>query len=68
MNHEQETLLRLKQIVGDRATGEKGLIPIGKSAWWAGVADGKFPQPVRIPGVRITAWRRSDIDRLIASL
>ncbi len=36
------------------------LIPIGKSSWWAGVKDGRYPQPVKL-GIRITAWRVEDI-------
>ena len=37
---------------------------VGRSTWWKGVADGKFPRPVKL-GPRVTAWRKSDIDRLI---
>ncbi|MBT5107023.1 MAG: AlpA family phage regulatory protein [Porticoccaceae bacterium] len=52
----QQHLLRLPQIL------ER--IPISKSTWWAGVKDGKFPQPLRI-GSRCTVWREEDIDQLI---
>lgn len=64
-----ETLLRQKQILGDAKAKPPipPIIPIGKSSWWAGIASGKYPQPVRL-GSRSVAWRRSDIDRLISNL
>ena len=41
-----------------------GPIPVGKSTWWAGIKDGRFPKPVKL-GPRITAWRVDDIRALI---
>ena len=52
-------LLRLAQII---APG--GPIPVGRSTWWAGVAAGRFPPPVKL-GRRITAWRIEEIYELI---
>lgn len=49
--------LRLPQVLG--------VIPVGKSTWWAGIKSGRFPKPVKL-GVRITAWRAEDIHALIA--
>jgi len=40
--------------------------PVSRSAWWAGVKLGKYPQPVKL-GPRTTAWRVSDIRALIAA-
>lgn len=40
------------------------LIGVGKSTWWKGVKDGRFPQPIKL-GPRITVWRVEDIHRLI---
>ena len=40
------------------------IFPIGKSTWWAGVKDGRFPKPVKL-GARTTAWRAEDIKELI---
>lgn len=40
-------------------------LPISKSTWWQGVKTGRFPQPVKL-GERITCWRLSDVDRLMA--
>lgn len=42
------------------------IFPIGKSTWWAGVKDGRFPKPVKL-GERTTAWRVEDIKALIES-
>nr|WP_027458710.1 AlpA family phage regulatory protein [Dechloromonas agitata] len=40
------------------------VIPVSKSAWWAGIRLGKFPAPVKL-GPRTTAWRVEDIRELI---
>ncbi len=39
---------------------------IGKTTWWAGVRDGRFPKPVKL-GARTSAWRVEDIRALIAN-
>ncbi|MFZ1546806.1 MAG: AlpA family phage regulatory protein [Candidatus Nitrotoga sp.] len=54
-----EGYVRLPQILA--------VIPVSKSTWWAGVASGLYPQPVRTLGRRITAWRVEDIRTLIVS-
>lgn len=61
--------LRLSQILGDADANPPSppIIPIGKSAWWAGVRDGRFPAPVKL-GPRTTAWRVEDIRDLIERL
>lgn len=58
---------RIWQIIGDRERGCDPIIPVSKSAWWAGVSSGKFPAPVKL-SARTTAWRSDDIDRLIQEL
>ena len=58
---------RLTQIIGDRKRGIPGPIPISASSWWAGVASGKFPEPVKL-GPATTAWRAEDIHALIRKL
>ncbi len=40
------------------------VFPVSKSAWWAGVKDGRFPKPVKL-GPKTTAWRVEDILVLI---
>jgi len=61
-----DALLRLKQILGDPRSDPPlpPIIPVSKSTWWAGVASGRFPRPVKL-GPRTTAWRASDIAKLI---
>ena len=41
------------------------VFPISRSGWYAGVQAGRYPAPVKI-GARAVAWRRSDIERLVA--
>ena len=60
-------LLRIRQIVGDpKATPPiPAIISVSRSTWWAGVRSGRYPQPVRNLGPRITAWRIEDIRKLV---
>ncbi len=51
----QTGFLRLGSIIAPR-----GPIPVGRSTWWAGVKNGRFPHPVKL-GPRITVWRVEDI-------
>lgn len=59
--------LRLTQIIGDAKADPPipAVIPVSKSTWWEGVKSGRYPQPVRTLGRRITAWRVEDIRRMI---
>lgn len=61
--------LRLPQIIGRPATELEpaipALIPVSKSTWWAGVKSGRYPQPTRALGHRITAWAWADVRKLI---
>ena len=58
--------VRLKQILGDPKADPPvpPIIPVSKSTWWAWVKAGRFPKPVKL-GPRTTAWRVSDIRKLI---
>jgi predicted DNA-binding transcriptional regulator AlpA len=55
LNDPSAGLLRLSEILAPR-----GPIPVSRSAWWAGVASGRYPKPIKL-GPRITAWRAADI-------
>lgn len=69
MNQLPETgFLRLSRIIGNPKAVPPipPVIPVCKSAWWAGVKCGRFPQPVKL-GPSTTAWRVEDIRKLIAS-
>lgn len=71
MNKLPETgYLRLSQIIGNPKAEPPTppIIPVSKSTWWAGVSSGRYPQPVRSLGIRITAWRVEDIRNLIQQL
>ena len=61
--------LRLKQIIGNRNSSPpmEPILPISASSWWAGVAAGRFPKPVKL-GPNITAWRWEDIQGLLDHL
>lgn len=61
--------VRLSQIIGNpkAAPPIPAVIPVSKSTWWSGVKTGRYPQPVRTLGARITAWRVEDIRALFAS-
>ena len=61
--------LREKQLLGDKKATPPipPINPVGKTAWWAGIKSGKFPQPVKL-GPRTTAWRADDIRALVAEL
>jgi prophage regulatory protein len=57
-------LLRVRDIFCDKKSGIIGYLPISKSAWWEGVAEGKIPQPIKL-GPKTTCWRESNILALI---
>ena len=57
----QGGLVRLSQILGP-----DGPIPVSKSSWWAGVAAGRYPQPLKL-GPRITVWRAEDKAAVVAN-
>lgn len=54
--------VRLRHIIGDPRRGIPPIIPISRSAWWAGVAAGRYPASIRHGGV--TMWRVRDIMEL----
>lgn len=58
--------LRLSQIVGNPKADPPipALLPIGRSTWLRGVANGRYPKPVRL-GPNIVVWRVSDIQKFI---
>ncbi len=58
-------LVRLSQILGDKDKGIPPIIPISRSAWWAGVRSGRYPQPVKL-SPKCTCWHVEDIRALIA--
>ena len=65
----QTGYLRLSHIIGNPKAEPPipAVIPVGKSTWWQGVKDGRFPKPVKL-GPRTTAWGVNDIRELIEKL
>lgn len=59
--------LRLRDIIGDPKAdpAKPAIIPVSASTWWAGVRSGRYPQPTRALGSRITAWPVESIRELI---
>ena len=49
-----------------RLTDILKVFPVGKTTWWTGVKDGRFPRPYKLSN-RVTAWRVEDIRKLIDS-
>lgn len=54
-----ETLLRISGVLAR--------VPVSRSAWWAGIKEGRYPAGVKL-SKRTTCWRASDIEKLIQSL
>ncbi len=54
--------LRLSHIIGNSKAEPPipAIIPVSRSNWWLGVANGVYPAPVKL-GPRMTAWRIEDI-------
>jgi predicted DNA-binding transcriptional regulator AlpA len=60
----QEGFVREWQILGCRRRGIAPVIPVSHAGWWAGIADGRYPRPVKL-STRVTAWPVSAIRDLI---
>jgi prophage regulatory protein len=59
--------IRITHIIGDPRRGIKPLIPVSRSTWWAGVASGRYPKPIKL-SEGVTVWRVADIDALCAQI
>ncbi len=57
--------LRMRDIIGDK--NNPGIIPVSRSSWYKGIAEGRYPKPVKL-GERTSAWRVEDIRKLIDEL
>jgi Prophage CP4-57 regulatory protein (AlpA) len=44
-----------------------GPVPCRPSTLWTWVGSGRFPQPIRMKGVRMTVWRVGDVRAWIAN-
>lgn len=59
--------LRVAQIVGNRKTGVKGILPISRTHFWHLVKIGSIPRPLKL-GPKISLWRKQDIMQALARL
>lgn len=59
MNAAANPLLKLPEVLA--------LFPVSRAGWYQGVKVGRYPAPVKL-GVRSVAWRRADVEKLIADL
>jgi prophage regulatory protein len=60
-------LYRIVEIIGDKKKGISGIIPMGRTAWYRGIKEGRYPKPVKL-SVRSVAWTSKDISDLISRL
>jgi hypothetical protein len=60
--------LRLKQIIGDPEADPPipPIIPVCRSAWWAGIRKGIYPAGIKL-SPRVTVWRAKDVFALVES-
>ena len=58
--HQPDSLLRVEPHITQR-------MGISRSGWWKGVKDGKYPPGIKL-SARVTVWKASDIDALIANI
>ena len=54
-----DSFLRLPEVLA--------IIPVSRATWYDGIKKGRLPAPVKL-GPRVSLWRRSEIELLIASL
>lgn len=55
----EERFLKLREVLS--------IIPVSRSTWYLGIRKGIYPKPVKI-GKRASAWRLSDIQKLVERL
>lgn len=65
--NQNNTAVSLPEVGYLRLSDVLKLIPIAKTAWYAGVREGRFPAPVKLTK-RASGYRVGDIRALIARL
>lgn len=60
----EQQFYRLRQIIGNPKKGIPAIIPVSRATWYRGMADGRYPRPVKIAS-KSTAWRAADIRDLV---
>jgi len=62
-----EKMIKLNETGFIRLPDVLSLIPVSKASWYRGVAEGRYPKPIRL-SPRTSAWRVKDIRQLIDEL
>jgi prophage regulatory protein len=62
-----EGFLRVWQITGCCKRNVAPILPISRSAFWAGVAEGKYPAGILL-GTRTRVWSVASIRKLLTDL
>lgn len=63
----EDSLLRLKQIIGDAKQGIPAILPISKTAFYRGIREGVYPAPLKLTA-RTAVWRVADIKALLSKV
>jgi prophage regulatory protein len=58
---------RIDDVIGNRKKGVPGIIPMSRSNWYSGIAEGRYPAGVKL-SERSIAWRSTDIEALVIKL
>lgn len=58
--------LRIRDIIGDRRRGMRGLIPVSPATWYGWIAAQRAPKPIKFG--RTSVWRVEDIRALLDQL
>ena len=56
-----DRLIRITGIIGCKKRGIEPIVPISKTAWYEGIKEGIYPEPIKLSGGRTSAWRESDL-------
>ena len=62
MNLAEQQFYKLKEIVS--TADNPGILPIGKTRWYAGMKTGEYPKPIKF-SERVQVWRAEDIKKLV---
>jgi predicted DNA-binding transcriptional regulator AlpA len=54
----ENRMIRINELASHK--GQRGLIPVSRATVWRWVAEGRFPQPVRL-SERVTAWNSQTV-------
>jgi predicted DNA-binding transcriptional regulator AlpA len=59
--------LRLNDVIGNRKKGIPGILPMSRSSWYTGIAEGRYPAGVKL-SERSVAWLEDDVLALVKKL